>query len=412
MRAEMSTKEPLPGNSSLQDFSAKAALRFRTFASFEELPDSYRPLFEDCASHSFYYSLPWFRNLVRAGIDADERVRIFGLESSQGGGVPVAVLPARHKPGSEDWLQGRVLHGLSNHYSSLFGPLLGSAASPKDALPELVRGVCSDTPRWDVVSLNYLDRDSPVFAVLVDCFQSAEMVTQTYFSFGNWYLPVNGRSFREYCESLPSVVQNTIKRKTKKLERDAQARIEIVTGGSGLDAAIQAYEAVYLKSWKVPEPYPNFMPGLIRTCAEQGWLRLGIIYIGEQPAAAQLWIVQGGTASIYKLAYDERFSQYSAGTVLTARLMEHALDVDKVLEIDYLTGDDGYKKDWMSHRRERWGILAMNPKTASGNLAIIRHLGGRFLKRTIGKWMRRAPKPQEAVPSAAAASPQPEGRDE
>jgi len=52
-----------------------------------------------------------------------------------------------------------------------------------------------------------------------------------------------------------------------------------------------------------------------------------------------------------------------------------------VTEVDYLSGDDGYKKDWMSQRRERWGILALNPRTPRGVLAIARHVGGRAVKR-------------------------------
>jgi CelD/BcsL family acetyltransferase involved in cellulose biosynthesis len=64
-------------------------------------------------------------------------------------------------------------------------------------------------------------------------------------------------------------------------------------------------------------------------------------------------------------------------------MMEYVLDVDRVREVDYLTGDDKYKQDWMTHRRERWGILAMNPRTLRGALAIARHVGGRTVKRTL-----------------------------
>jgi hypothetical protein len=175
-------------------------------------------------------------------------------------------------------------------------------------------------------------------------------------------------------------VKNTIARKSKKLEKTSRTRIEIVTNLNAVPEAIEAYNKVYEASWKVQEPYPLFMPRFIRLCAEMGWLRLGLVYVDEEPAAAQLWIVNGRIASIYKLAYDERFAPLSVGTILTARLMEHVLDVDKVHEVDYLTGDDSYKKNWMSHRRERWGIMALNPRTVGGVLHIIRHIGGRTLK--------------------------------
>jgi CelD/BcsL family acetyltransferase involved in cellulose biosynthesis len=158
-------------------------------------------------------------------------------------------------------------------------------------------------------------------------------------------------------------------------------RVEIVTNGDHLADTIAAFEQVYNASWKTPEPYPQFIPGLIRMCAEQGWLRMGIAYIDDVPAAAQLWIVYQGIASIYKLAYDEKFSAESVGSILTSRLMQHVIDIDKVRQVDFLSGDDPYKKDWMSHRRERRGIIAYNLRTAYGLLGALRHMGGKLRKR-------------------------------
>ena len=68
---------------------------------------------------------------------------------------------------------------------------------------------------------------------------------------------------------------------------------------------------------------------------------------------------------MYKLAYDEAFKGYSPGTVLTARLMQHVIEHDKVA-VDYLIGDDAYKTSWMSHRRERWGLVAYNQRSWTG----------------------------------------------
>jgi CelD/BcsL family acetyltransferase involved in cellulose biosynthesis len=127
------------------------------------------------------------------------------------------------------------------------------------------------------------------------------------------------------------------------------------------------------------------MAGLITRAAERGWLRLGIVWLKAEPVAAQVWIVANGKADIYKLAYDEAFKDYSPGTVLTARLMQHVIECDAVSEVDYLVGDDAYKKDWMSDRRERWGIVAYNPTTVVGAMGALREALGRLLKRV---WLR------------------------
>jgi Acetyltransferase (GNAT) domain len=368
----------------------------RLFSSFEELPEEARALFEAAGEDCFFSSLPWFKTFASHALDAGDRIRIYSVNSVTGGQKHQAFLAALHRAADSGFWKSRKLSSLTSYYTSLFSPVWNDPRT-RQAAEDLAKTIAKDSPRWDEIELKPLDVDSTAFAALVQGMESAGFVVQTYFCFGNWYLKVNSRSYVQYVESLPSVLKNTLNRKRKKLEKSGRAKVEIITGGEGLEGAIEAYNKVYLASWKQPEPYPHFVPELIRTCAKLGALRLGLIYVDGEPAAAQFWIVKNGKALIYKLAYDERFADLSVGTVLTATLMQSAIDVDKVEEIDYLTGDDSYKKDWMSHRRERWGILAMNPKTIRGALAIARHVGGRAVKRTLQSLVSSAPKPQKAI---------------
>jgi CelD/BcsL family acetyltransferase involved in cellulose biosynthesis len=36
--------------------------------------------------------------------------------------------------------------------------------------------------------------------------------------------------------------------------------------------------------------------------------------------------------------------------------MQHVIETDQVEEIDFLTGNDAYKQDWMNERRQRLGM--------------------------------------------------------
>jgi hypothetical protein len=354
----------------------------RVFSGLEELPESFRNLFEEAGRQSIFLALPWFQNFIRTAMAPEDRVRIYAAAKAGAQGSPAGMLLMRSTGQSNSFSSLRKLEALSNYYSCFYAPHLpASVGDSRETLQALTRAIAEEKPRWDAVEVKPMDVGSRDFPELMEAFKTAGYVVQTFFSFGNWYLPVNGRSFAEYSGSLPSVLKNTLNRKRRKLEKTGHARIEVVTGGSGLDDAIDAYMKVYLSSWKQAEPYPQFVPGLIRMCAAMGALRLGIIYVDGEPAAAQLWIVHHGNALIYKLAYDERFGELSVGTILSAALFQHALDVDNVTEIDYLSGDDAYKKDWMSQRRERWGILALNPRTPRGVLAIARHVGGRAARR-------------------------------
>jgi CelD/BcsL family acetyltransferase involved in cellulose biosynthesis len=111
-------------------------------------------------------------------------------------------------------------------------------------------------------------------------------------------------------------------------------------------------------------------------------LRLGIARLDGQAIAAQLWIVGKTKASIYKVAYHEAHAALSPGTVLTSYLLRHVIEHDQVSEVDFLIGDDEYKKIWMSDRRERWGIVAFNRRTFIGCILMAKEIIGRMVKRT------------------------------
>ena len=49
-----------------------------------------------------------------------------------------------------------------------------------------------------------------------------------------------------------------------------------------------------------------------------------------------------------------------------------ALDDDRVSRIDYGTGDDGYKRDWMGERATLWRLEAFNLASPRGLLGAAR----------------------------------------
>jgi CelD/BcsL family acetyltransferase involved in cellulose biosynthesis len=102
--------------------------------------------------------------------------------------------------------------------------------------------------------------------------------------------------------------------------------------------------------------------------------------------------VKNGKANIYKVAYDEAYKKYGPGTLLTAVLMEQVIDRDHVIEVDFLIGDDTYKKIWMSHRRERWGVISYNLGTVRGLLGLCGESGIRLAKKILQRVINYLPK--------------------
>ena len=268
---------------------------------------------------------------------------------------------------------GEPLSSLSNYYSCLYGPQ-GDVEVVSPAQWTAAAHAMKGLPGGAVVRLQPLDSAADWLPLLESGLRAAGYWTGHFFSFGNWYQPVPQGGFETYWPGRPSALRNSVDRGRRRLNKAGVWRIDIHSHASdALEEAIAAYEAVYAKSWKTPEPCPDFMPGLIRLAASKGWLRLGVLWLKGEPLAAQLWLVCHGKANIYKLAYVLGFEKLSAGSVLTTELMRYTMDVDGVTEVDYLSGDDAYKADWMAARRERVGLMAFDKLSARGLLSAVRH---------------------------------------
>ncbi|MDR3395486.1 MAG: GNAT family N-acetyltransferase [Parasulfuritortus sp.] len=345
----------------------------------DALPQRCLAAFAKAEERSPELGLDWFHNLADHALDAGTQVAFVEahpIDMEQATTVlPVQFAEKRGK-----------ISSLANFYTALYEPV-ASGMDPGTGLTALFRNI--QKQGWTSFWLSPMAREQALFDQTLSSFKAAGWLPFPFFCFGNWYLQVRGRTYEEYFQSLPSQTRNTVQRRGQKFQQSGKGRLELVTGGTGLETAIGVWTEVYSSSWKIPEPYPDFMPGLIRLCAAKGWLRMGIAYYGDEPIAAQVWIVNQGRAAIYKLAYNSAHAKHSAGTLLTDFLMRHVMDVDKVDEVDYMIGDDAYKKDWMDARRERWGIVAYNPRRLVGLLLGGRELVGRFAKNAYLKLRNR-----------------------
>jgi hypothetical protein len=389
----VSSRDRRPGNLPVSP-DAQAGLQVRRYQDVTALPDTCTRLIERCTSLQFDQTLEWYAVLATHGLEAGQQVRIYVVLDAHE--EAVALLPMRHVP-RRAWLAERSLQALATYYSSLFGPIVAPEVDSNAALAALVGALHADRSDWDLLDLSPLDEHAPLTVALHAQLQRLGPV-ERYFRFGNWYLPTGQRSFAEYFASRASQLRNTVTRKGKKLRAQPEVRIEVVSDPALLEPHLAAYQQVYAASWKVPEPFVAFVPEMVRAQARRGWLRLGVVYLGALPIAAQLWFVKAGAAYIFKLAYDEQHQSLSAGSVLTATLMTHVMDVDRVTVVDYLTGDDAYKKDWMSERRERIGLRVYNRRSLRGALAAARSVAAPYLKRLL---RRRGSAPASPAPSQA-----------
>jgi hypothetical protein len=183
---------------------------------------------------------------------------------------------------------------------------------------------------------------------------------------GRYQLSVEGRSFADYWASRPGNLRNLVKRKG----RGHPFTLSIDTRLT--DDLWRDYVGVHDRSWKAPEPGLDFLRDLAERESAAGTLRLAFARTETRAVATQLWTVEHGVALIHKLSHDSAFDRASPGTLLSHAMFERAIDGDRVRLIDYGTGDNAYKTDWMDRRIPLHQVDAFNPRFASAWLPAAR----------------------------------------
>lgn len=325
----------------------------------------------------FEQSPVWFGLLRDTALPTGELAETVRLD---GPGGPL-LLPLARRTSRWKGLPVREVAGLSACYTTLYQPPGLDLADVAGRVALWARGLRAGKAAPDRVLFEALDPAHPGFTGLSAGLAGAGYRVESFFHFGNWYLDCRGLRFDAYWAARDGRLRNSVDRKAKALAR--AHRVETLHLSRPPDSARAAalYDQVQAASWKQPEPFPLFMPGLVDAAFAAGAGEMAVLLADGQPVAAQLWLFGEGRATIFKLAHDSAWDRFSPGSVLSRDLMRRHLEAGQLAEIDLGRGDDPYKQLWLPQRRERWGLAAHDPRRPVGLALAARNLGAWWLKR-------------------------------
>lgn len=292
------------------------------------------------AARAPFDRIEWWRALSEeSGAAACDVLPLFAHASDASG---EALLPLRRVK--------RRIEGLANWYTFRLTPVFTPGADRTRLLEALAADLIGEAPR---ITLSHVPGENGEASALAAAFRKAGWAVFTERCDVNHVFHIGGRSYAEYLASRPGPLRTTLKRKAAKVAVTLESHFN--------PESWAAYEAIYAQSWKPQEGAPAMLRRFAEEEGAAGRLRMALARADGVPVAAQFWTVEGGTAWIHKLAHTEASKPLSPGTTLSAALFEQVIDRDGVSLVDFGTGDDGYKRDWMEEVRPRYRLDMLRP---------------------------------------------------
>jgi len=173
------------------------------------------------------------------------------------------------------------------------------------------------------------------------------------------FIDLAGHTWTSFQAGLGPKHRYNFHRRLKNLYREFDASFECIASEQQRGAALVTLVALHNKRMQErggsdglhSSELVGFHEELTRLALAQGWLRLFVLTLNGDKAAALYGFMYGKTFSFYQSGFDPRYSPYSVGLVTMGLSIEAAIK-DGAEEFDLLHGDEKYKSLWAKKQRD------------------------------------------------------------
>jgi CelD/BcsL family acetyltransferase involved in cellulose biosynthesis len=173
------------------------------------------------------------------------------------------------------------------------------------------------------------------------------------------YIDLRGLTWDRYLATLGPNVRKNISRYLRILPSNFEMRVACARAVSEVDDALDTLIDLHRKRWAptgLSEAFQTpaviaFHRDFARLAAAKGWLRILVLWLNGQPAAALYGLRYGPTFYFYQSGFDPAFSKHSVGVATMGLAIKTAIE-EGALEYDFLHGDEEYKFHWASANRD------------------------------------------------------------
>ena len=239
----------------------------------------------------------------------------------------------------------RLLRFIGHGPGDVLGPVC-AAADDAAAAQALSDGARRDLGRWQILLVERFPAGATTEAL------GGALLHEER----NPSLEIAGRDWDDFVASSSKNMREKIRRSARKAERDHELTYELCERPEQVEPMLRTLFDLHARRWggeagKFGSPaVARFHFDFAATAMERGWLRLWVMSIDGEPAAAWYGFRYGGVEAYYQSGRDPRFDRLSVGFLMLIRTIKAAFD-DGMGSYGFLREDESYKDRFATSNR-------------------------------------------------------------
>lgn len=328
--------------------------RVEDIAGFEKLRDEWNQLLETSSTNCLFLTWEWLFTWWKH-LSGRRRLNVLTVRLD---GKLIALAPLALRPGQFRRLfPFRVLEFLgTGSVGSDYLNLIVRRGHEREALPALARHLRDGKLMLELSQVERTSRHAIDFALELK--QRDWNVSRMTMNFCP-YIDLSGHTWASYLASLGRSHRYNFRRRLRNLEKQFEVRFEEVGTEEERRRAIAVLVDLHLKRWHGRGGSDALHTGALirfhedasRLALQRGWLRLYVLWLDGQPAAALYGFRYNGTFYFYQSGFEPALGKYSVGLVTMGLAIKSAIE-EGAAEYDLLHGDEEYKFLWGRNERE------------------------------------------------------------
>ncbi len=335
--------------------------RIQSAEEFFQLRDEWTVLLEGSRSRCLFLTHEWLSTWWKH-LREDRQLSILAAREN---GRLIGVMPLAMRPPQYARMMPRVLEFVA---SGIIGSDYLDAVIQPGGESEVLRDFSRELIRSGLMlQFSQLRRDGCVVGALPEMMRKDGWTALETRINVCPFIDLTNHSWESYLASLGSSHRYNFNRRLRALSKSFNVAFETIRASDDAARALGIVIDLHTRRWDQrgdSEAFPDsstidFHKEFVQRAAGCGWLRLMVLSLDGQPAAAIYGFRFGSTFYFYQSGFDPAYGKHSVGLVMMGLSIKAALE-EGATEYDLLHGDEEYKFHWARNQREL-GRLEMHP---------------------------------------------------